>query len=208
MNVFNKLVTPNWLLDSGIIQCFRNIKQAFSELEVCESVRHRFSADAYTQSYMLEMIQIRRGAEKRVERYDLFSSLLDANEEPGEGQIALTDRELIGNYTTTVSSHIPLTFAPHWQATCSFSFLLVSYPYAHSPEQSADPTFFQDMKWVLSDRRLREPVLITNTDNSTLALLCVRDARIVPSRTGNTLPASTKCLSRRQASGIRGFQLS
>lgn len=72
------------------------------------------------------MIQIRRGAEKRVERYDLFSSLLDANEEPGEGQIALTDRELIGNYTTTVSSRIPLMFAPHWQATCSFSFLLVS----------------------------------------------------------------------------------
>lgn len=125
MNVFNKLVTPNWLLDSGIIQCFRNIKQAFSELEVCESVRHRLSADAYMESYMLEMIQIRRGAEKRVERYDLFSSLLDANEEPGEGQIALTDRELIGNYTMTVSSHIPLTFAPHWQATCSFSFLLV-----------------------------------------------------------------------------------
>ena len=40
MNVFNKLVTPNWLLDSGIIQCFRNIKQAFSELEVCERMYH------------------------------------------------------------------------------------------------------------------------------------------------------------------------
>lgn len=99
MNVFNRLVTPNWLLDSGIIQCFRNIKQAFSELEVCGSVSHELPADAYMQSYMLEMIQIRRVAEKRVERYDLFSSLLDANEEPEEGQIALTDRELIGNCT-------------------------------------------------------------------------------------------------------------
>ena len=46
---------------------------------------------------MLEMIHERRSAEKKEERYDLFSSLLDANEqEPGEGEVKLSDRELIG----------------------------------------------------------------------------------------------------------------
>ena len=46
---------------------------------------------------MLEMIYERRSAEKKEERYDLFSSLLDANEqEPGEGEVKLSDRELIG----------------------------------------------------------------------------------------------------------------
>ncbi|KAF7790506.1 hypothetical protein EIP86_001461 [Pleurotus ostreatoroseus] len=45
---------------------------------------------------MLEMIYERRSAEKKEERYDLFSSLLDANEqEPGEGELKLSDRELI-----------------------------------------------------------------------------------------------------------------
>lgn len=54
--------------------------------------------DAVRQKYMLELIDTRRAAEKRVVRYDLFSSLLDANDEDGgEGDVKLTTQELLGN---------------------------------------------------------------------------------------------------------------
>lgn len=44
---------------------------------------------------MLEMIRERRSAEKKEERFDLFSSLLDAAE--GEyGDARLSDQELVG----------------------------------------------------------------------------------------------------------------
>lgn len=45
---------------------------------------------------MREMIQGRRSAEKREERHDLFSSLLDASEDETDGQAKLTDQELLG----------------------------------------------------------------------------------------------------------------
>jgi hypothetical protein len=46
---------------------------------------------------MVEMIQTRRSAEKKEERYDLFSSLLDASEDEDlAGGAKLTDRELSG----------------------------------------------------------------------------------------------------------------
>ena len=47
---------------------------------------------------MLEMIHKRRNAEKKEERYDLFSSLLDASEDETDGQTKLTDRELLGSH--------------------------------------------------------------------------------------------------------------
>ncbi len=45
---------------------------------------------------MTEMVQARRNAEKKEERYDLFSSLLDASEGEQDGGAILTDRELLG----------------------------------------------------------------------------------------------------------------
>lgn len=45
---------------------------------------------------MIEMIQARKTAEKKEERYDLFSSLLDANEEETDGNTKLSDSELMG----------------------------------------------------------------------------------------------------------------
>jgi hypothetical protein len=44
---------------------------------------------------MLGMINARRAAEKKEERYDLFSSLLAAADDP-EDPNTITDRELIG----------------------------------------------------------------------------------------------------------------
>ena len=46
---------------------------------------------------MSEMVQARRNQEKKDERYDLFNSLLDANEEEaGEKANRLSDDELMG----------------------------------------------------------------------------------------------------------------
>lgn len=49
------------------------------------------------------MINERRIAEKRPERHDLFSSLLDANlDEGNEGQVLLTDEELTGKLASNM----------------------------------------------------------------------------------------------------------
>lgn len=44
----------------------------------------------------MEMVEARRKAEKKEERYDLFSSLLDASDDQQDGGAKLTDRELLG----------------------------------------------------------------------------------------------------------------
>ena len=46
---------------------------------------------------MMEMIRERRNSEKKEERYDLFSSLLDASDDTSDGEVALTDSELVGS---------------------------------------------------------------------------------------------------------------
>lgn len=46
---------------------------------------------------MFDMIRARRESEKKEERYDLFSQLLDASEaETAEGLPQISDRELVG----------------------------------------------------------------------------------------------------------------
>ncbi|THH31054.1 hypothetical protein EUX98_g3138 [Antrodiella citrinella] len=74
-----KLLTPKWAVPYK--KRFRQVIFAFEELE-----RH-----------MHEMIDSRRNAEKKEERYDLLSSLLDANDDPTDGQSKLTDQELLAN---------------------------------------------------------------------------------------------------------------
>ena len=50
---------------------------------------------------MKEMIQARKGKKKKDERYDLFSSLLDANEdEQDDAASKLSDSELMGEQET------------------------------------------------------------------------------------------------------------
>jgi cytochrome P450 len=46
---------------------------------------------------MSEMIHERRVSEKKEERYDLFSSLLDASDDVSAGDNQLSDSELRGN---------------------------------------------------------------------------------------------------------------
>ena len=45
---------------------------------------------------MLQMIHARKHAAKKEDRYDLFSSLLDAANDESDGQPTLVDSELIG----------------------------------------------------------------------------------------------------------------
>lgn len=46
---------------------------------------------------MFDMIRARRESEKKEERYDLFSQLLDASQaETEDGMPQITDRELVG----------------------------------------------------------------------------------------------------------------
>ena len=80
--LFTRLGLPEWILNLGLTQHHRLVTTAFAELE----------------SYMLEMIRERRTSGKVEERYDLFSSLLDANEEEEVGKRKLSDHELIGMY--------------------------------------------------------------------------------------------------------------
>jgi hypothetical protein len=45
---------------------------------------------------MVEMVNARRNAETKEERYDLFSGLLDASDDDLDGATAITEKELIG----------------------------------------------------------------------------------------------------------------
>ena len=46
------------------------------------------------------MVEARRSAEFKEERADLFSNLLDANEEEQDSEAKLTDSKLIGRFTS------------------------------------------------------------------------------------------------------------
>ncbi|KAJ3514323.1 hypothetical protein NLJ89_g2441 [Agrocybe chaxingu] len=85
-DIFVKLIVPDWAM--RLTPRLRRAKLAFDEL-------HR---------YMAEMIRLRQHSEK-VDRHDLFSSLLDAN--AGDlGGPALTEDELISNiYIFLVAGH-------------------------------------------------------------------------------------------------------
>ncbi|TDL16150.1 cytochrome P450 [Rickenella mellea] len=79
VGMFSKAILPRWAM--RLTHRLRTINLAFSELQL----------------YMQTMIDERKNAEKKVERYDLFSSLLDASEEESDGLAKLSDSELRGN---------------------------------------------------------------------------------------------------------------
>ncbi|KAI0705841.1 cytochrome P450 [Cytidiella melzeri] len=77
-DIILKLIAPEWLLKYGP-ERVRRVGIAYRELEL----------------YMTELIEGRKASDTKEERYDLFSSLLDANDE--DADITLTHRELMGN---------------------------------------------------------------------------------------------------------------
>lgn len=79
-DLFTKIVTPSWLFNIAPTKHIAEVKLSFEELE----------------KYMMEMVEGRRNAEKKEERYDLFSSLLDASDSESDSEIKLTDDEVLG----------------------------------------------------------------------------------------------------------------
>lgn len=74
-------------------------------------------ADFASQVYMTEMIRARKGFEfKQERRHDLFSNLLEANDEDAEG--TLSDSELLGMFSF---GRYHMKYLQYEQVTFSFS---------------------------------------------------------------------------------------
>ncbi|KAL0575905.1 hypothetical protein V5O48_006078 [Marasmius crinis-equi] len=125
-DVFIKLASPEWLL--GTTERLRRVKLAFEELD----------------KYMFDMIHDRRTAEKKEERYDLFSSLLDANDMPSDsGEAPLTERELIGNiFIFLLAGHETTAH------TLAFTFGLLAF------YQEEQELLYQQIKSIIPDGRI------------------------------------------------------
>ena len=91
-----KVMLPNWSLK--LTKHLRSIKIAYEELQVQRL--HSFTKGLFNMNviflkmYMSEMIRERKNSEK-VERHDLFSNLLAANDEDMD-IVNLTENELMG----------------------------------------------------------------------------------------------------------------
>ena len=73
---------------------------------------------------MVEMIDARRDADVKEERYDLFSGLLDAAQGDLDGGQAITEKELIGKVTIPYRSRKRVSLAIPGN---TFAFLLAGH---------------------------------------------------------------------------------
>ncbi|PPQ89474.1 hypothetical protein CVT25_012000 [Psilocybe cyanescens] len=130
VDITMKLLFPNWLLKYGTPR-LRKVKLAYEELGV----------------YMAEMVQDRITSEK-IERHDLFTNLLEANNDDSDG-IRLTTDELLGNiFVFLLAGHETTAH------TLCFTFALLAL---HEEEQEK---LFQHIKITLPDGRM--PSLLRN----------------------------------------------
>ncbi|KZT05609.1 cytochrome P450 [Laetiporus sulphureus 93-53] len=119
-----KVVLPSWLLKWGPIERIRRFRTAYDDLE----------------RYMIEMIRARKTQEKKEERYDLFSSLLDANEDESDGTIKLSDSELMGNiFIYLIAGHETTAH------TLAYTFIMLAL---HQEEQE---TLYQHIQSVVPE---------------------------------------------------------
>jgi len=120
-NVMIKAFVPDWAL--GLTTHFRRIRLAYKELN----------------THMLEMIAQRRNAEKKEEREDILTNLLDASADDP----TFTDEEVMGNiFVFLIAGHETTAH------TLCFTFaLLALYP----DEQEK---LFQHIKSILPDGRI------------------------------------------------------
>ncbi|KAH9003517.1 cytochrome P450 [Lactarius hatsudake] len=115
-------ILPNWAMN--LTEHTRRVNLAFNELK----------------QYMIEMVDDRRSAETKEERYDLFSGLLDAAHDDPDGGVAITEQELIGNmFVFLLAGHETTAH------TLCFTFaLLALYP----DEQER---LYQQIKGIVAD---------------------------------------------------------
>jgi len=122
-------VLPKWLKYFGFGQKMRELEVASDEFE----------------KYMAEMIRLRRSGEDKVERYDILSGLISANEETTDGDQKLSDSELTGNvFILMIAGHETTAH------TLAFTFgLLALYP-------EVQEELYQQVKSVVPEGRLPE----------------------------------------------------
>ncbi|KAI0760164.1 cytochrome P450 [Fomes fomentarius] len=124
--LFLQVLFPDWLLRNGTSK-MRYFYRAYGELG----------------KYLQEMVQARRDAKEKEERYDLFSNLLDANEDEVDNEAKLTDSALIGNIFIFLVAGYETT-----AHTLAYAFILLAlYP----EEQEA---FYRNIKTVLPSGRV------------------------------------------------------
>jgi cytochrome P450 len=80
-NVIFKIALPDWAKNST--KHTRKVHLAFTELK----------------QYMMEMVEARRNSDNVEQRHDLFNGLLDAAQDELDDGAALSDEELIGEYS-------------------------------------------------------------------------------------------------------------
>ena len=103
--------------------------------------------------YMTELIQQRKAAVTKEERYDLFSSLLDANDQDAE--VTLTDSELLGTLTLIAVMNMLLLFfsqeiysSSYWQVRVpSEVVIVVLTPQVNPPNRSRSSYFFTSLRF-------------------------------------------------------------
>ncbi|OCH86802.1 cytochrome P450 [Obba rivulosa] len=126
-DLFLKVVCPGWLLKLGPTERIRHFHTAYDELE----------------RYMHGMVRARKQSEKKEERYDLFSSLLDANEDESDGKTKLSDEELVGNiFIFLIAGHETTAH------TLAYTFIMLAlYP-------DVQEKLYEHIKGVIGDGRL------------------------------------------------------
>ncbi|ESK89419.1 cytochrome p450 [Moniliophthora roreri MCA 2997] len=120
-----KLALPKWVM--GFNERFRRVRLAFEEIE----------------QYMLEMIASRRNADKKEERYDLFSSLLDANDDTTSGEPPLSESDLMGNiFIFLLAGHETTAH------TLAYTFALLAF------YQDEQEILYKHIKSIMPDDRI------------------------------------------------------
>ncbi|KAK0188569.1 cytochrome P450 [Armillaria mellea] len=158
-----KVIVPRWAM--GLIPRWAKRSVRISLFEFL---------NPYTiiKTYMLEMIKARRIAEKE-ERHDLFSSLLDANddEDPLGGETKLTVPELMGNiYIFLLAGHettahtLAFAFAllalyPNQQETL-YRHIMTIIPDGRNPTYEEMPFFTHSVAVFYENLRLFPPVAV------------------------------------------------
>lgn len=118
-DVYLRLLAPDWAM--GLTERLKNVRLAFDELEVCsfraflellsqvwgsaqalmyiKENRSDYEVWHIWQLYMLDSIEARRTVEAKTERYDLFTNLIDANndEDIAGDDPKLSTKELLGS---------------------------------------------------------------------------------------------------------------
>ncbi|GBE81403.1 hypothetical protein SCP_0311320 [Sparassis crispa] len=126
-DLFLKIVVPDFVLKLDLTTRLKTFRVAYDELE----------------RYMVEMIRARKTSEKEEERYDLFSSLLDANEDELDGQTKLSDSETIGNiFIFLIAGHETTAH------TLAYAFIMLAL------YQDEQEILYQHIKSVLPDGRI------------------------------------------------------